>query len=130
MPKARVERSVEIPDGSYEGIIRETQWREIEGEKGTFEYVDVFIDIEEFPEVSNLKVSYPFKITQLTLLGQVLQRFGVNLEDVGAMIEIDDYLLGRKVYFSLMNKETSNGKFAVIDKNSIVPLKRDAQTKL
>ena len=110
--KAKIEKAASIEDGSHEGKIIKIEYKE-----KPYRYVDITIK-ESIKEIE-LRASYPFKITENTALGQILQNFGAALV-IGEDIEIEDYLkIGSSVSFITMTEQTERGKFARIIPTSL-----------
>lgn len=114
--KAKVEKTITIEDGKHTGIIKGLEYK-----TEPYSYVDIVIK-EDKSEVE-LKCGVPFKVTENTALGGILENFGAKLE-VNKEIEIEDYLKeNRKVEFITVTVKNDKGKFARIVSQSLKPTK-------
>ena len=119
--KMNVQSHRSIPEGQHPGRIVKLSTRET----NFGPYLDVAIDVldmsGESPEViSTLTAGYPAKITSQTYLGQLLERFGVNLEE-GSAIDLAEILQETPVIFSTEDERTEDGTFAQIEKQTVRP---------
>jgi len=114
--KGKVEDTIKIEDGKHKGVITDIIYKD-----EPYNYVDIVIK-EESQEIE-LKCGVPFKITENTALGQILQNFGAELK-VDKEIEIDDILKkDTKVEFLTKTEKTERGTFARIIPDTVKPLK-------
>lgn len=109
--KSKVQKAINLEDGSYNGIVTGTELKETKG----YEYFYIYIK-EEKTELT-LNCSVPASITEKTALGKILTNFGAKLEE-GKEIDTDDFIKeGVKVTFLIKN----DGKFAQIVRDSLKP---------
>jgi len=108
-----VKESKTINEGKHEGIITQIEYRE-----EPYAYTDIFIESEGI----TLKVGYPTTISEKSMLGNTLKRFGVKLE-VGKKINPTKILVGKKVEFITLNKDRDGKEFAKVIPDSLKPLK-------
>ncbi len=114
--KAKIEETIKIDDGKHEGEITNIVYKD-----KPFEYVDVVIKEKE--QGIEMKLGLPFKVTENTALGRVLEVFGAKLE-VGKDIEIEDFLKkGTAVEFETKTETTKKGTFARILTETLKPKK-------
>ncbi len=112
----KVKKAIIISDGQHEGAIINVRYR-----SKPFEYADLEIQMPgENDEHLDLKVGYPLIVSQNSKLGQLLQRFGAQLE-VGASIDPDKILIGKRCRFKTMTETNAKGKFARIIPDSVCP---------
>jgi len=116
--KAEVKAVIKLEDGKHTGIIQKTENR-----TEPYNYFDVVI--KEDVTGLDIKVGYPFNISELSALGSVLKKFGAKLE-VGKNIETDDFInAGLKVNFLIMNKEKDGRTYP-----RIIPQSLELQEKI
>lgn len=114
--KAKVEKTIKIDDGKHTGEIKELIYKDT-----PYNYVDVVIKEDKLD--IDLKCGVPFSITENTALGQMLKRFGADLEE-GQEIEVDDFLkVGSKVEFMTLTEKTKKGTFVRVLSESVKPVK-------
>lgn len=122
MPKAKVEETIVLKEGQYEGEIVKNEVTTPEGKD--YEYHDTFVKVlgTDYEEAPVIKLGCPFKITENTILGKVLQKFGAELK-VKEMLDTDEFLKpGQKVVFSVVTKKQNNAEFANIVPETFRPL--------
>lgn len=114
MAKAKVEKAIKIEDGEHTGIISRIEYRE-----EPYNYVDIII--KEDKDGIELKCGVPFKVTENTALGLMLERFGATLE-IDSELEIEEFLRDdMKVKFLTVTEKTDRGRFARVISNSLKP---------
>ena len=110
---------VEIPktlsEGKKSGAISRVEYR-----TEPYSYPDIFIRTTEDGEDREVKYGCPTKITSVTKLGKLLVAFGAILT-VGASIDPENILVGKKCTFMVQNVETDRGEFSRVIDNSIKP---------
>ena len=109
----QIQPDMVIDDGVHQGIIISVEER-----TKPYQYIDVNI---EFEEGKKIKAGFPDFVSPSSLLGILLSKFGADLQDVGANLDIDKILIGKKVEFQTLKA----GKYANIVKGSLKPT--DAQ---
>lgn len=119
MPTATVNKVIEIPEGLYDGVIVGSSVRE----SGLYEYheTQVRIQYEDTEVLRNLSV--PFKITNKSILGLILAKFGLDLDkSLDKEIDTEEFLKpGLKVEFYLGKKKTGERTFDRINPETFKP---------
>lgn len=122
MPTMKAEVSKNIPDGEHTGELVSASYEQ-RGEQ-QFPYIDVVIREKETGV--ELKAGYPAnRVTTGSAVGRLLERFGFNLRKAAEAGEDVDWTVlkvGTPVSFSTSTEETSKGKFARVDPESVKPL--------
>lgn len=95
------QESAQLEDGTYHGIISEIKYRDI-----PYEYTDIFIQVQEGKNGTEIKVGYPSFISPTSGLGKLFIRMGILLE-VGKEVDPERDLVGKSVKFIVMQKESS-----------------------
>lgn len=108
-----------VEDGVHRGTITRIETRKSASRGREFTYVDVYV--LEATMGAELKVSYPANLSEKSMLGQLLQRFGVVLE-VGREVDVEAALVDRKCSFVTVSRETKVGTFADITRESLKPM--------
>lgn len=109
-----------IEDGAHQGTITRIETREGVKKGRKFTYADVYV-LEDLSG-AEIKAGYPANLCEKSLLGQLLQRFGVKLE-VDAEIDVEAALVNKKCTFVTVSRETDTGTFADISRESLKPVK-------
>lgn len=119
MVKLSIQDSRTIPEGSHPGRIAAIDTRETQF--GT--YLDIVVDIldKDGKLLGSPTVGMPARITPGTDLGKLLKKFGIDVADVGADVDLDEILLRQPIQCSTHDVHTENGVFAEIDKDSLGP---------
>lgn len=117
-----VKKAINIIDGEHEGAIANVRYR-----SRPYEYVDLEIMLIIGKDEIELKVGFPQVMSKTSKLGQLMERFGSNLED-GSSID-PDILIGQRCRFKTFTETNSKGKFARIHPDSVIP-SRGVQVKL
>ena len=106
-----------LEEGQHEGIITAVEERITEQK---YEYIDVHIKSKD----TKTKTSFSDYLSNNSALGQLLIRFGHDLEE-GGKIEIDKCLIGKKCVFSVINNSNKkDGKtYANILNETLRPVK-------
>ena len=107
-----------VEDGAHRGTITKIETREGVKKGRKFTYADVYVLEEETG--AELKVGYPANVSEKSMLGELLQRFGVVLE-VGKEVDIEAALVNRKCQFVTVSKATDAWTFANITRESLKP---------
>jgi hypothetical protein len=107
-----------LEDGAHRGSITRIETREGVKKGRKFTYADIYV-LEETMGVE-IKVGYPANLSEKSMLGELLARFGVVLE-VGAEIDVEGALVGRKCSFVTVSRKTDVGTFADITRESLKP---------
>lgn len=109
-----VEPITTIEDGMHTGLITDVKHR-----NEPYGYIDVII--KEKKSGAELKMGYPDKITERTVLGKFLAKMGVKL-NVGIKVDLYRELIEREVTFMTENEETEKGVFARVIGGTIKPI--------
>ena len=118
-----VKETLDIEEGKHTGEIVDVQQRKVESKDGkeTFDYIDLILSIDAYDKVT-LKQSVPANLSAKSKLGQLVERFGGNL-DSGSKIDIVSVFKGKKVDYMTMNEDTGRGVFARVVDGSLKPKK-------
>ena len=118
-----VKKSISIPDGTHQGIIIETEYKDT-----PYEYTDLIIEMEEMEEFDGLKLKagYPTLVMLNSKLGKLLARFGADLVE-GGKVDVEKTLIGRKCEFLTMTESTPRGSFARVIPASVKPSPKTAE---
>ena len=95
--KFKVQESMTLDDGKYEGIIESVEYRET-----PYEYTDLRIAITG-TEGQHIKVGYPTYISPTSGLGRLLERMGSPLQ-IGKEVDPEDVLIGTAISFVVVNE--------------------------
>lgn len=99
-----MKEATEIPEGKHEGIIKNFKESDFESE---YDYIDVLIELVEYPEIEGFKTGFPERLSKKTSLGIFLQKAGYELE-IGKQYdinEISEFLFGKHITFTTFNKD-------------------------
>lgn len=113
--KLLVQKERKLEDGAYKGVITKVEYRVTEQK---YQYTDLTIEIDTVPFV----VGYPTIVMKGSALGQLLQRFGVELLDGD---EVDpDILIGQSCKCMAMNKKSKKDEkmYTNIMQDSVKPV--------
>ena len=86
--------AVIISDGEHSGIVSKVVYRTT-----PFEYTDVYINTIDEKETGELKVGFPSNISDVSILGITLQKFGANIAK-GQKVNPYKILVGKKCKFT------------------------------
>jgi len=116
--KIKVKEIVKIPEGKYNGIIDDIVRREVESEKGIFDYTDIHIDLIDEKDTPTIKLGFPTTISELSTLGQFLKLSGLDFKtnDEYTIVDLLNHLKGKKLSFQTYN---DSNNFAVILKDTV-----------
>ena len=122
-----VRESIEISEGKHTGKITK-----IEVRTDPYDYVDLFVELDDVKDskgnAGTIKDGCPLGISQRSKLGRTIMRFGCEESEIlekaksGEEINIEPYLLEKKVDLMTKNQETKQGTFARIVEDSLKPL--------
>ncbi len=107
-----VKESKSLKDGKHTGEITKVEYRTT-----PYEYTDVFIKEEETDIV--VKYGVPTILTEKSKLGKLLAAF-VEIK-TGTKVDPETVLVGKKVEFMTLLKETDKGEFAEVVGGSVKP---------
>jgi len=108
----KVLKPTTIEDGIHQGLITDVTLRKVINE--TYEYIDVHIQLDDSKTI--LKASYPANMMIQSKLGQLVSRFGAELQEDK---DIDVSLIkGERCSFITLIK----GKFANVVIDSVKPI--------
>jgi len=113
MVKLKVKESISIEDGLHTGKVDRIEYR-----TDPYEYTDVIVKLDD--KDVELKYGCPTNLSTTSKLGRLLSIFG-ELK-VGAEVDIDKALIGKKVQFQTVTEKTPKGEFARIIGESIKKL--------
>lgn len=101
-----------VEEGKHEAKITDVQYR-----KEPYQYIDIVFEIGN----AMVKAGFPARLSKKTQLGQLIERFGVDLSKTKKMklSDIKALLVGKKV--SLLVNYDDNGFLRVV-KDSIKPV--------
>lgn len=102
MKPIKVTVPVRLEDGKHEGVILSVQERSFKKGNEDITYVDIAINSEE----KEVKASYSSNISEVSMLGKLLMRFGVELTE-GKGIDPEKELVGKDCVFQTTTNETS-----------------------
>jgi len=111
--KLPVKETIEIEEGKHTGRISRLEER-----KEPYHYIDVWFELDSGVEI---KHGYPATVSERTALGKLLDRMGATLE-VGSMVDLEEALVGRRVWLMTINEKTEDGVFARVVKGSVRPV--------
>lgn len=116
-----VKESRSIPEGEHVGIVRGLSTRESKfGPYVDLSIAVINLDGSQPSVVSTLDPSYPANITPDTMLGQLLSRFGIDLESrTGEGLGLREILVDKVVQFETKDVRTENGTFAEIERETV-----------
>jgi len=116
--KIKVKEIIEIPEGKHNGVIDDVVRREVESDKGIFDYTDIHIDLVDLKDTPTIKMGFPTTISELSTLGQFLKSSGMDFKtnDEFTIIDILSHLKGKKLSFQTYN---DSNHFAVIVKDTV-----------
>ena len=89
--------------------------------KNPYDYIDVFFEVSDVDETPELRVGFPANISELSTLGKVLKKAGMDFienEEIKVK-DIKDLLMDREVTFLINNEKTDAGEFARILRDTI-----------
>lgn len=109
-----ITKKTKIDEGQHNGIIKEVAYR-----NKPYSYTDLLIEVEIEGNKSMLTASYPTMVNEDTGLGQLLIRFGADLNQ--EKINPNTILEGRSCVFQTQNKETPKGTFANVLTRTVIP---------
>lgn len=117
-----IQESRSIPEGTHSGRIQNVSTRQTDFGP----YVDLEIGIldvsDETPTLlGSDTVGFPAKLTPNSWLGQLVAKFGVDLENPGGEIDVAELLEEQAVQFETEDEKTEHGNFARIEKQSVRP---------
>jgi len=116
--KIKVKEIIEIPEGTHNGIIDDVVRREVESEKGIFDYTDIHIDLVDEKDSPTIKLGFPTTISELSTLGQFLKLSGLDFKtnEEYTIVDLLSHLKGKKLSFQTYN---DSNNFAVIIKDTV-----------
>lgn len=110
---------VDVPTGEYTGTIEKN---EVRSSTEGYEYHETTVKFEYGGKAVALKFGVPFGISEKTVLGQLLTRFGAGKIEAGKTYDTDEYLtVGKAVKFSVLRKKAEKGKAIGMTFSNIVP---------
>lgn len=112
----KVKASVSLEDGLYQGKIVRIEYR-----NEPYEYTDVVI--QEPDSGMELKAGFPTFVCPTSKLGELLKKFGADLDKmVGSDIVPDRFLVGKACEFLVTSDKGKDGKeYANIVRESVKP---------
>ena len=117
-----VTEPIKIDDGKHTGIITNIV-RNLPNEKEgrNFDYLDLVIKIDDVKKDVELKVGFPTNISELSQLGRLLKKAGMDFTegDQITVKDIKEQLIDRKVTFLSKNEKTDAGEFARILRDTV-----------
>lgn len=119
----------QIEDGKHTGKILRLEDRQFKSDKGTFDYLDIVLSLDEYPDME-IKEGSPGKVS-VDETGKPLSKLAHNLINLGVKLMDDDgqpvafntdmlntMLKDKPVVFMTLTKETEKGNFAnVVDQS-------------
>jgi len=120
--ESEVKNLIKLEDGLHVGTVTLVKFRDFiaaDGTKG--EYVDLYIKPDECE--FELKASYPHNLSEGTLLGDLVERFGTKLVP-GAKVVLYKIFTSKRIKFlTTTDKNRVTGKsYANIIRESVKPL--------
>ena len=120
-----VRESVEIDEGKHTGKITKLVPRD-----EPYEYLDVFIELDDVKDSKGnavtIKDGMPLGISLRSKLGKTLVRFGCEESEIsdkaGNEIDVEPFLMNKKVELMTKNEETEKGTFARVVEGTLKPV--------
>lgn len=117
-----VGKAIKIEDGKHMGKITNIIRNLPNPDEGrNFDYLDIVIEITDTDDEIELKAGFPTNISELSTLGRVLLKSGMEFkeDDEIKVSDIKNNLIGKKVTFLTKNQKNEAGTFARILRNTI-----------
>ena len=101
-----VKKAIKIDEGKHTGILKDFK----KSETSTYDYIDVFVQLDDYQEVQPIKIGFSCKdwaISELSSLGIFLKDSGLKFveDDELTFDKIREHLLEKPIEFTTYNDE-------------------------
>ena len=115
-----VKKQVIIEAGIHEGKITNVV-RNPPTDENKYDYIDIYIELSDMDDSPELRAGYPANISELSALGRLIKRAGMDFSE-GEEIkvsDIKDLITDREITFLSNNEKTEYGEFARVIRETI-----------